>query len=247
MFLRLAARSAFVACLGLPAAAFASDDNPFTFRISTDATSSFVFRGMELNDEVVFQPTLSMDVAGWNVSASGTFDLDADGMGKQSPDVQRMDYHVGYSHEFGRVTVGGGVYFYDFPNTGIDDTSEGYVKVAVRYPCSFGLTLYHDFDEARGEYVRGWIGHRFQLYPRTSLDLTGSLGWSDEDYNRAYYGRHENAVADFETRLSFHHAFTNVFGLHGYGAYSVLVEDRLRDVTTDGDNIVASVGADFTF
>ena len=248
MITRLATSSALLLCLaGLAAGAHAETTHPVTFTVRTDAASSFVWRGMELNDEVVFQPALEMKVKGWTFGTAATLDLDDDAAGKSLQDFQRVDYHAGYAHEFGRVTVGGGVYFYDFPGTGMDDTTEGYVKVAVRYPCMFGLTLYHDFDETRGEYANGFAGHRFQLAPRTSLDLMGSLGWGDRDNNAAWMGVDRNALSDFETRLSVRHSFNHIISMHGYAAYTVLCDDRLRDAVGDDDNVHAGVGADFTF
>jgi hypothetical protein len=172
-----------------------SAEEEVAFEATADFFSRYVWRGQNLVDDWVFQPGVSVSYAGFTAGIWGSLDLtDENGF---EGDFTEVDYSLDYSGEVPGIDLLGfsvGAIYYDFPNTGVDGTTELYWGFSADVLLSPSLTVYHDVDEADGTYISASIGHSIENiagldsgFP-ISLELGASIGWGSSQYNEFYWG-----------------------------------------------------------
>jgi hypothetical protein len=159
--------------------------------VGADVLSKYVWRGQNLGDGAVFQPGASVGYKGLTGSIWGN--LDMTDKNDNSGNFTEVDYTIDYSGTmpgFDKLSYSVGAIYYDFPNTGLDGTTEVYVGFCLDVPASPGVTIYHDVDEADGTYVSFSAGHSIEKLGTlpVGLDLDVSLGWGNKTYNSFYWG-----------------------------------------------------------
>jgi hypothetical protein len=159
--------------------------------VGADVLSKYVWRGQNLVDGAVFQPGASVGYKGLTGSIWGN--LDMTDKNDNSGNFTEVDYTIDYSGTmpgFDKLSYSVGAIYYDFPNTGLDGTTEVYVGFCLDVPASPGVTIYHDVDEADGTYVSFSAGHSIEKLGTlpVGLDLDVSLGWGNKTYNSFYWG-----------------------------------------------------------
>jgi len=163
--------------------------------MTADFFSKYVWRGQNLVDAGVFQPGFSFGYAGFAADIWGSLDLtDENGF---KGDFTEVDYSLDYSGQVPGVDVLGysvGIIYYDFPNTGVDGTTELYWGFSADVLLSPSVTIYHDVDEADGIYISASIGHSIEKIAELGsdsaigLELGASVGWGNDSYNEFYWG-----------------------------------------------------------
>ena len=189
-------------------AAAAQDDPVFTADISLDYNSKYVWRGIEVNGESVFQPGVSGSAYGFTGSIWANVDMTK--YWETAGEFSEIDYALDYSGSIGDSVVGYslGVIQYIFPTIGGDglSTTELYFGTSLDVPLSPFFTVYRDVNNADGSYLQFGVGHSFEteLAPDYSagLDLSASFGFADSGYNSFYYGVNESKWNDFTVGIS---------------------------------------------
>jgi len=171
-----------------------SAEDKVSLETTADFFSKYVWRGQNLVDDWVFQPGVSVSYAGITAGIWGSLDLtDENGF---EGDFTEVDYSLDYSGEVPSVELLGfsvGAIYYDFPNTGVDGTTELYWGFSADVLLSPSLTVYHDVDEADGTYISASIGHSIENIAGLdsgspiSLELGASIGWGSSSYNDSYW------------------------------------------------------------
>jgi hypothetical protein len=165
------------------------------FELTADYFGKYIWRGQDLDNEPVFQPGLSAAFGPLSVSIWGSLEL-TDKTSHEG-DFTEVDYSLDYSGEVPGIDLLGfsvGVIYYDFPNTGVDGTTELYWGFSTDVLLSPSLTVYHDVDEADGTYISASIEHSIKNIAGLdsgspiSLELGASIGWGNSNYNEFYWG-----------------------------------------------------------
>ena len=102
--------------LGTVPAVTAEDD--VTFGVAADFFSKYIWRGQNVVDDWVIQPSASIGYKGLTGSIWGNVDMTGDLV--DDWEVSEIDYAIDYSNTFpGQETFGYsvGLIYYDFPNT----------------------------------------------------------------------------------------------------------------------------------
>ena len=208
---------------------------------TADFFSKYIWRGQNLVNDWVLQPSASIRYKGLTASAWGNLDL-TDENGNKG-EFSEVDLTLDYSGQFSGFDVLGysvGLIYYDFPVPGAaDDTTELYWGLSLDVPASPSVTVYHDIDEAEGTYVSLGVGHTvekaFELSPGVpvALDLGAKLGWGSASYNKYYWGPDSSKLNDLVLSLGL------PFELSGFTVkpsvnYVTLVSDAIRRSDTYG-------------
>ena len=178
-----------VALFSITTVGWAEDEGDVTFGIGADFMTNYVWRGQNLVDDWVLQPSLSAAYQGFTVSVWGNSDITGDSA--DDWEITELDYTIDYSGTVpGMEALGysiGAIYYY-FP--GGDATTELYWGFSLDAPASPSVTVYHDVDEADGTYVSLGVGHSFSELGDLpfGLDLGATVGWGDSGYNDFYWG-----------------------------------------------------------
>ena len=160
----------------------------------------YVWRGLILNDDPVFQPDVWFSYKGFTLNIWANMDLTD--FSNNKGEINEIDYTVEYSLKWEPFNLTAGVVHYSVPNTHLPSTSEVYGTAGYDVLLQPTLTVYYEFQQADGFYGELGVSHGFEL-PKfsesiaASLDLSAQVGLASKNWNSFNYG------AD-------HTAFTNV-------------------------------------
>lgn len=212
-------------------------------KVSVDAevlaVSKYVWRGLEVNEDPVLQPSLTVAYGGFSFNVWGNMDLTDFGKDEcvytsdcksRAGQFTEIDLTLDYSRTFDKFTLGAGIIAYEFPNwDGAEDTHEVYL--AFSYDCLLApaLTLYYDFDEVDGFYANFSLSHSFALNDKVGLDLSAGLGYGDSDYNLAYFSVDDSALVDVNCSLALPFQVTDKLTITPMLSLSSVVDSDLRD------------------
>ncbi len=237
---------ALAAVIALAGAGVAQADD-FTLEGDNTFNSKYVWRGINLNDDWVYQlsATAGYKWVTFNVWSNVELTDENDYGGKYGSgegEITEVDYTADISYSFDKLTLSTGAVHYTFPNTPFDSTTEVYGGLG---PDVIGLptiTVNHDVDEAGGVYGAFSLGHTFENIvilsesSRLGFDVSASVAAASERYNEFYFGLDEAALTD----VSFYGGIPLSVGPHlsitPAANYSTLIDDELRDSTDDEDN-----------
>ncbi len=184
-------------------AAMAQDEPVFSADITLDYASMYVWRGIPVNRESVFQPAVAGSAYGFTGSIWANIDM-TDYAGT-SGEFSEIDYALDYSGSVGDSVVGYsvGVIHYLFPTVGATDasTTEIYGGLSFDVPLSPFITWYGDINAIDGSYVQFGVGHSLEreISPDYSvgIDLSASFAFASSGYNNGYFGVDETKWNDF--------------------------------------------------
>jgi uncharacterized protein (TIGR02001 family) len=227
-----------------------AEESKLEFELGVDLVSKYVWRGQLLTDDPVLQPGATVSFGGLSLNVWGSIDMtDINETGSDDFRLQEVDYTLSYGFTpVDGLDLEAGVIYYDFPGTGFKSTSEVYLSGSLSsVPLSPTLAVYYDFDEVEGYYVNLSIGHTFELTDNLGLSLGAGLGWSDADYNMAYFGVNDSALGDLTVSAALEYAVNENFGISVYAGYSEMLDREVEDALADPDIFTAGVNVTFSF
>jgi hypothetical protein len=229
----------------------AEDDVSVT--LASDLLSKYVWRGQNIVDGWVLQPSASVGYKGLTASVWSSLDLTGDLVGKGQ--FSEVDLSVDYTHEFPGVeelSYSLGAIYYDFPNTGWDSTAEVYGGLTASVPLSPALRWYYDFADIDGSYFQLSLGHTIEKLHQwrddcyCDLALGASLGYATAGYNDGYFGVDESALNDLTLSAALPFCIGK-WTLKPVIAYSTMLDDDIRAATAHSDNLWAGLSASVSF
>ncbi len=213
--------------------------------------SHYVWRGINLTDDPVFQPSLTFAWKGLSVNFWGNMDLtDVNGNRRE---FNEADVTVSYGGEAGSVSYEVGVIRYHFPNTPFPGTTEVYGAVGLDLPLSPTLTVYYDCDEADGYYATLGVGHTFEdlvtLSETCSMscEVSASVAYADADYNAFYFGVADSAFVDALVSIGFPVAIGDHVTITPSASYSNILDGTLAAAAGKQSNWWTGITLGFAF
>lgn len=209
--------------------------------------SAYVWRGQVLNNEAVFQPSLTVSAenglsfntwANWNLT---------DSLGENAEnEFNEVDLTVSYDVPVEIVDVTVGAAEYTYPNQTTEDTEgtafalpstrEAFVSVGKEdFPLSPSASLYYDFGAVDAFYGVLAICQSFEATKELSFDVTLSVGAADSDYNTYYFGVDDAALNDGNAKLGATYAFNDSITISAYAMYTYLLDSSIRDAAKEND------------
>ena len=220
--------------VGLSSICLAEDEAGPTFGISADFYSKYIWRGQNINDDYVFQPTASVSIDGLEFAIWGSYDFTSiNGNAGEFTEIESwMEYSDSINGLDGLEYILG-VINYHFPSV-VGDTTELYWGLCLpEMPFSPSVSVYHDIDVVDGTYVS--LGGSYSIEKLFELsesipvgmDLGASIGWCDSDYNNVYWRISDGKVNDLTLSLSFPMQFGNWTFAPSFN-YVTLLSDDVR-------------------
>ncbi len=233
-----------------------ADESKLGFSIGSDYVSKYIWRGQNLQDDGAIQPWVEMTYGSLTGSIWGSLELSS--INDNAGEITEVDYSLDHTAQFGGiegVSYSIGVINYSFPNTSLDDTTEVYAGLGFETFLNPSVTIYTDVDEVEGSYVSFGIGESIDEFidlgngVTTGLEISASLGWGSNAYNKAYWGIEDDGANDLVISLSL------PFEVSGWSvspsiSYISLLDSGIRATDaydTDSDYIVAGVSISTSF
>ena len=161
----------------------ASDSSHLATSITTEYDSKYIFRGVNsLPGSGIATIDVNLELQNFSLEI-----WQAAGLSKSYDEV---DFTLGYSHEFGSLTVSGGYINYYTPNDdhlhlGYSDTQEFFVSVEYDIGSRYTATLQYnyDFDKIHGGFIEPKFAACFP-WPRSKLTFDPYVSITyDLEYN----------------------------------------------------------------
>jgi hypothetical protein len=233
-----------------------AEDATLGFSAGADYLSKYVWRGQNLSDDPVFQPSVGATYGPLSLSLWGN--MDTTNINGNSGDFSELDTTLGLAGDIPGVEGVGytlGLIYYDFPGTSYPDTTEVYAGISLALPLSPSVTIYRDIDEAKGTYYAFGLSHSIDKIAELGADmpvglsLGASVGYANSAYNKYYWGVDSSEAQDLTLTASFP---TTIGGwtITPKMGYSTLLSGDISDSDaygTSSDNFFAGIGASISF
>ena len=151
----------------LAAGTAAADDKVITYGFSTDYFSKYIWRGQNIDNSSVLQPTISASAYGFTGSIWGNLDMTnksktaPDNAGEFSEYDLTLDYTTSIP-DFNWVSWSVGTIYYQFPNQVFNPTTEIYGGFSLtQVPLTPTFKWFRDVQEINGSYFQYSIGQTF--------------------------------------------------------------------------------------
>jgi hypothetical protein len=171
------ARSIGLAAVLLPIAT-TSAARAVEVRYETALLSHYVWRGITLTDDPVFQPNVRIAHSnGLTFEAWGNADLGDDN--DSSGELNEVRLTLDYARQFGAVELGVGFTEYLFPNTAFHSSREVHLRARLDAVVSPRIELFYDVGEIDGGYARFALAHEREFRPGWRYGVELSAGYAD--------------------------------------------------------------------
>jgi len=221
--------------------------------VTADLFSKYIWRGQNVVDDWVLQPSAGVGYQGLTGSVWGNMDLRSDGV--DDGEFSEVDYVLDYTHTFpGQEKFGYslGVIYYDFPNTPWDATAEVYGALTAAVALSPALRWYYDFDEADGSYLQFAVGHTVEKITQwredgyCDLQFGASVAYGTDNYNDFYFGVDDAALNDLTLSVSLPICMDKLT-IKPSVSFSTMIGDDIREATGKSDNLWGGISAALSF
>ena len=216
-----------------------AEESQIEVSLDLPVVSAYVWRGMEINDDWVLQPSLTLAYQGFSFNLWGNMDLtdfgedyctytsDCDSRAGQFTEI---DLTIAYNHSFDTFSLGIGLIDYLYPNwDNSSDTQEIYISGSFDVLLQPSLTVSYDFNALDAFYANFGIGHSFAFTDSLGLDLSSSIGYGDSDYNSGNFGSADSAFVDFNVGISMPYKATENISIIPMLTLTTLLDSNIRD------------------
>ncbi len=200
-----------------------------------DFYTKYIWRGQNLVDEPVLQPSAYVGIENFTASVWGNYTLTDD------KEWTELDYTLDYttslefiSPKLEKLSVSLGYIYYDFPNLPPNnDSQEVYAAIAADTLLSPSFAVYYDYDQGDGTYYELSVAHTLPIEP-LSLNLSAAVGYNDGQWG--FDSSFSNALLgasltiplgeklSFEPGIFYSVALDNQYDDEFYGGFSISVE-----------------------
>jgi hypothetical protein len=247
-----------LAILAFAAVTTAADEQVAKFGLSADYYSKYIWRGQNIDDKSVLQPTISASAYGFTGSIWGNIDLT--NKSATAPDnaweFSEFDWTLDYTAavpEIDWLNFSVGTIYYRFPNTPYHPTTEIYGGISLpTVPLSPSFKWFRDVDEIKGSYFQLGVGHTIEKIYTVSekcycdLQLGASLGRGNATYNKGYFGVDSGQSNDLTLSAGLPFC-VDAWTIKSSVNYATLLSDNIRDGKENNDNLWFGVGVSTNF
>ena len=220
----------------------ANDSNSMELSVTADYFTKYIWRGQNINNGSVFQPSISIAKYGFTASVWGSLDLTT--KNQHSGEFTEFDYSIDYSAsipDFNIVGFSVGALYYDFPNTTYEPTTEVYGGLNFDLPLAPYIKWYHDVQAINGSYIQLGVGHSigkiWEIPEKCYCDLqiASSIGYGTSRYNKGYFDTRGGKMNDWTSSIALPF-YIGAWSIKPSANYSMMLSDAVRTVTEKSDN-----------
>jgi hypothetical protein len=249
--------------VGISSSPILAQEAKIDLNLDLPAVSKYVWRGMEINDDWVFQPSLTVGYKGFSFNLWGNMDITNFGekyctytknCDSRAGQFTEIDLTIDYSHSFDKFTLNVGLIDYLYPNwDNASDTQEVYLGGSFDVILQPSLTVSYDFNALDGFYLNFGIGHSFSFTDSLGLDLISSVGYGDSNYNSGNFGSDKSAFVDFNIGVTLPYNVTKHITIIPMLTLTTLLDSDIKDSIknnpygNDATYVYGGVNVSFSF
>ncbi len=221
--------------------------------VAADLFSKYVWRGQNVVDNRVLQPSASVGYHGLTGSIWANTDLAGEVVGEGQ--LTETDFILDYTNQVpGLKSLGYsvGTIYYSFLNTHAHPTAEVYGGLSLDVPLSPAVRWFYDFDLIEGSYIQLSLGHTIEKIRKwredcyCDLELGASVGYGTEGYNEGYFGVNQGGWNDLTLTAGVPFCLGKLTIKPSLG-YAMMLNDDIRATTNKSDNFWGGIGFAYDF
>lgn len=233
----------YYCCVGLLRSALYADDDEVKYLFTADYFNKYVWRGQNLNNGSVFQPSIAVSKNGFAASIWGNLEL-TDSR-KHAGEFTEFDYGLDYTspiQEVNWISFSIGALYYDFPNTSEKPTTELYGGLSFDLPLTPYIKWYRDTQVNNGSYIQMGIGHTIEKLHEFSdkcycdLQIGTSVGYGSSRYNRVYLNTEGGKLNDWTSFVALPFCLDKWIIKPSIN-YSTMLNEDIRKANQRNDNV----------
>ena len=237
----------FIACraVGDPIATVDGDEpSPWvTGSIELEVLSGNLWHGILLNDEPVFQPSVTLEALGFGANLWANYDF-TDAYSDEAPAFTEVDYTLYYSFSVAPFNFTFGYSTYTYPNTtetienadgtitcrDLDDSQlvYGYVEMPDLLVVP-SLLVEYTFESEETIYAACGLTYERELSNTLTAEVGGTLAWGNADYHRYQFDVDKNALSEAKTTVALIWQPTTHVALTASLTYAYFVDSAIAD------------------
>lgn len=218
---------------------------PVNLEADAGIYSKYVWRGLIVTDDPVAQAGVSGSLMGMGFGIWGNMDLTD--VNANSREFNEIDYTFTYGIGLPIVSVDVGLIYYDFPNSNIDGTGEFFASARSGLLFSPTLSVYYDFKEIKGGYIRAEASHGVPINTIFDFEIGVAVGNGTADYAKGYYGHNKSGLTDYQITASLPLKMFPLVSIKPAISYTNLLGESNDAAVDDSDALVLGVSASFKF
>ena len=215
------------------ASAFAvnKEGGMFSANARVDASSKYVFRGIERSDGLTVQPQLKLGLMGFALGAFTNIDLHD----KNDMKFKPTEIHLSFGYGLKLLDMLGasaGLKYYLIPeimDSNLKDPTELYASIFWDLIVQAGLNAYYDFRVAKAPLIVAELGYSHDLAGIiiAGLSVDGSIeaGLGLLDYNKNTWGVDKQGLSYIDVTLATPFKVAGVFKAGPQITYSRIMQD----------------------
>lgn len=191
--------------------AFTSDvraGDRLSISTSIDYASKYMWRGINISDDAVLQPSIgaSTKALGGSISVAWWGNMDLSGVDEN--EFTEHDWTISYAIDALGGSIDTGISYYYYPQAGaggVDNTADAYFTYSAKLgelPLSANVGVYYEFIESDGIYVTAGLSSEHKVTEKWTLGLGTSVGWGTDKYNAFMWGVDDSAMNDLAFNVS---------------------------------------------
>ena len=238
---------ASVVILAITASGASAQDVEFSF--DSPVYSQYNWRGINVVDGAVWQPSLDVSFGEWSFNFWTNFELTDDSAYTGKGRFTELDSALTYSGTSNGADWSVGYIHYQFPSVGAAATSE----VFATYSMPMGewtptLSAYRDVDQIEGTYFNLAFDQDLgsvsadDAAQEINISWGTSIGYGDEDHNLGYYGNSAAGFTDFSLYGSFSSSVSETVDVYFSFGYTTLVDKDMLAGAPNRSNLVFGLG-----
>ena len=206
--------------------------------------SKYIWRGYNMEDSMVIQPSLTVGYKGFAANLWGNLNVDQESLTSNSFNWYETDFTLSYDGAYEKLGYSIGYIYYDLDGNGGADantTQEIYVGLSYDTILAPAITVYRDIDNYSGYYVNVGIGHSFSITDKYALDLGASAGYYD------YKGTDYSALHDGVLSASMTFPVNEYLSVTPEVYYSFPLSSDAEDIEGIDNEFYGGLSASFAF
>ncbi len=209
--------------------------------------SGYLEQGMLINDEAVWQPSLTLEAYGLAFNVWGNFDF-TKAYSDEAPAFTEAVYTISYSGQLAPLAYSIGFSRNTYPNSSEEEEcgEECYLRRRlkpshalygyVEYPDLLvvpALTAEYTFNWEESFYLQFALTHEREISQELAAELTAALGWGSADFHSVNYNEHQAALNEAALTVALLWSPVEDLTLKASLTYSYLVDKDVADTAKE--------------
>jgi hypothetical protein len=224
-------------CLSLAAVATAQERLEFEF--DAPVFSRYVWRGLNVTDGPVVQPSLAVSSGAWSLGFWGNVE--------REDSCTEFDATVAFSESLGDWGWSAGLAWYEYPNTGYQGTGELFLSLVREGEWAPFVELYGDVGVVRGGYLRFGIERSLFSGDCDDLCVGVSAGVGSRSHNDYYFANDKAGPVDAGVLLCYTRSLRERSEFSLFTGFSSLLDRSLAAGNGKRSNFVLGAGMTVRF